>query len=496
MSGLRTVILASLCSATFAQYIVSNDSSISRILGPRLTSNARIILPGDVDFSSSSERWQEYAKPTFKAIVEVTTESDISETIIYANERSIPFLAVANGHGTVHSLGGFQHGIGIRLHKMNKIQFTEDGTHVTIGGGASNGDVLQALKAANKQTSTGVCECTGFVGPALGGGHGLLEGHYGMMVDNIIDALVVLANGSVVTVSNEVNNELFWALRGAGHNFGIIPSIRYKVHTPEALDWNYTIFMFSGNKLEQVYETMNDIVVGRQQNLTKMINYAVWMRNPELDPVNPVILFGILYPTSDSHGPALTASFHDFGPLSVQSGQISYWDLPELTGNGKNSAICQRGMVHMKFPIYLDKYNTTALRSAYNEFNLATSQVPAFKDTILLFEAYSLSNVPDTIWTNTAFPWRNARALVTPVITYQPDKRLDDTAIQFGASIRQLLYQGSNSHELRAYVNYAFGDERPEQLYGNEPWRLTRLHRAKEQYDPNNRFRWYAPIIR
>jgi FAD/FMN-containing dehydrogenase len=63
----------------------------------------------------------------------------------------------------------------------------------------------------------------------LGGGHGLLQGHYGLLSDNLISARMVLANGTAVTVSSESNPDLFWAIRGAGHNFGIVTEFEYKI---------------------------------------------------------------------------------------------------------------------------------------------------------------------------------------------------------------------------------------------------------------------------
>jgi FAD/FMN-containing dehydrogenase len=63
----------------------------------------------------------------------------------------------------------------------------------------------------------------------LGGGHGLLQGHYDLLADNLISARMVLANGTAVTVSSESNPDLFWAIRGAGHNFGIVTEFEYNI---------------------------------------------------------------------------------------------------------------------------------------------------------------------------------------------------------------------------------------------------------------------------
>ena len=63
------------------------------------------------------------------------------------------------------------------------------------------------------------------MGVALGGGHGTLQGHYGLLADQIVAARIVLGNGKAVTASKKKNSDLFWALRGAGHNFGIVTEV-------------------------------------------------------------------------------------------------------------------------------------------------------------------------------------------------------------------------------------------------------------------------------
>ena len=72
---------------------------------------------------------------------------------------------------------------------------------------------------------------------------------------------------------------------------------------------------------------------------------------------------------------------------------------------------------------------------------------------------------------------------------------MDAIAIDFGEKIRQTLHAASGSSELHAYVNYAHGDETKQQIYGYESWRIPRLQQIKRVYDPQNRFRWFAPIM-
>jgi len=135
----------------------------------------------------------------------------------------------------------------------------------------------------------GTCECTGAVSPMLGGGHGWLQGKYGLMADNLISARLVLANATTVTVSSVENTDLFWALRGAGHNFGIVTEFEYRIHDrkPEDEVLAYELMMFKEQQLEEVYEVANGMISGDVS--LQPVGLAHWtmiMRNSELDPVN------------------------------------------------------------------------------------------------------------------------------------------------------------------------------------------------------------------
>lgn len=93
----------------------------------------------------------------------------------------------------------------------------------------------------------------------LGGGHGWLQGQYGPLADNIISVQLVLANGSLMEVSETHQSDLFWALRGAGHNFGIVTSVEYRVFDaiPEESQWVYEEYVFDQDKLEPLFEQAN-----------------------------------------------------------------------------------------------------------------------------------------------------------------------------------------------------------------------------------------------
>jgi len=93
---------------------------------------------------------------------------------------------------------------------LNSVVLSSDGTYVTVGGGVKGVEVRDALWKIGKWTPHGLCECPGFVALALGGGHGILQGRYGLMSDQVLSMDVVLANGTAITASETSHAGLFW----------------------------------------------------------------------------------------------------------------------------------------------------------------------------------------------------------------------------------------------------------------------------------------------
>lgn len=93
----------------------------------------------------------------------------------------------------------------------------------------------------------------------MGGGLGRYQGFYGLIADNILEMTVVTAGGSIVTVNNRQNADLFWAMRGAGHNFGIVTQIKYKIYEDVVPNWWIATYQFTKEKMDQVVEVLNHL---------------------------------------------------------------------------------------------------------------------------------------------------------------------------------------------------------------------------------------------
>ena len=169
---------------------------------------------------------------------------------------------------------------------MNDIVIADDGDIALIQGGILNGDVTDFLWAHDKQTMTTACACVGYISPILGGGHGWNQGRYGLASDQLVSARMVLANGTVITV-DESNSDLFWAIRGAGHNFGIVTEAEIKIYDkkPDVDQWAVSGYFYTHDKMEDVVSVANSWMVMANRSVS-LEHYVVFSFDPEVDPVN------------------------------------------------------------------------------------------------------------------------------------------------------------------------------------------------------------------
>ncbi|KAF2096059.1 FAD-binding domain-containing protein [Rhizodiscina lignyota] len=472
---------------------------IERELGGRLSKDASILLPSAPNFKNASDRWQnEYKAPQISSVVNVKTEEDVQETIRYANEHERPFIAMAGGHGQTGALSHVRDGIQIDLRAMDQVVISEDGKSAVIGGGAKVKKVVDELWAFGKETVTGICECVGIAAPMLGGGHGWNQGKYGLGIDQLIEARIVLSNGTAVTASEKSNPDLFWAIRGAGHNFGIVTEMKYKIYDVDSESTRaFEFFYFAEDKLEALYTQANELLKTQPANI---VHWSFMVMLPfdsvHINEKQPTLIYAIVHDGPASYLKEYATPIRDLGPIHTEAGELSMPALAAIAFMDEGGAGCARGLTGLRFPIIFDKFDVPAVRKVYNHYDKTLQQYPQFNGSFFLLEQYSTQAVKAVPDESTAFPHREYDLLLTPYIVYKPDPRMDPIAETFGRQMREYLLRGSESPDkLMAYVNYAHGDESLEALYGWDEWRLEKLRKLKAEWDPLNRMRWYAPIV-
>ena len=167
-----------------------------------------------------------------------------------------------------------------------------------------------------------------------------------------------------------------------------------------------------------------------------------------------------------------------------------------LTGFANESPSCQHGTTYLAFPVGTVDNPVSGYRQAYE---IQASLPTSLNNSWTVIESYSMKGVQAVDWDSTAFPERQNNLLISPFIMYKPtgdekdDRALDNEAAKYGKRMRDAIADAAGQ-KLNAYVNYAVGDERLEEIYGHESWRLEKLMRLKREYDPEGRFGSYNPI--
>lgn len=504
--------------------VVSLPPTIQSDLTTLLSPSALVLLPSSPSFTQYTYRWSlntHTNSPSYGVIVIPASERDVSLTIQYANTHSIPFLATTGTHGTWQGLSQLQGGMAIWTRNLTKMEFAADGHSATLGGGLRGNDVIPALWARGKQTTTGSWRCVSLLGPALGGGHGWLQGQYGLGADQILSARVVLANGTAVKTSNTENSDLFWALRGAGHNFGVVTEVEYKLYDAVRPEWSYQSFTFTQDRLEEVYRVHNAVMRNQSQYV---VYWSLWRLVPEVDPVNVSLslpLFPPSYPgtcpgditNTTSKQPILVSTVYYNGPASeaasyfapfaalspLQTTEVLTTDYPGLAAAAQfrvTDWACQPKAGATVYGMDVDSYDVKGLRKSYNAFRDMIRAEPALSLSMAYLEGYSLQAVQAVPYESTAFALRDRKLLYGFLVTYEETERnktLDAQAQKWGEKIRDAAY-GDKVKQKSVYVNYAKGSESLQAMYGYEGWRQERLKMLKRKYDPKGKFSFYAPI--
>ncbi len=192
-----------------------------RVVGPILTA-------GHPEYDTA-RKTQNIAFDRFPyAIVEVASAEDVAATVDFAREIGFP-LSVRSGGHSVAGFGVADDAIVVDFRQMKRVSVDPVSGIANVQAGATSGDIVAAAQPHGLALTTGDTASVGIAGLTTGGGIGFMVRKYGLTIDSLVSAQVLLADGSIVTASNESHPSLFWAIRGGGGNAGIVTEFTFRL---------------------------------------------------------------------------------------------------------------------------------------------------------------------------------------------------------------------------------------------------------------------------
>lgn len=250
-----------------------------------------------------------------------------------------------------------------------------------------------------------------YLGIGLGGGHGRMQGLHGLVIDNFVSAKVILSSGQVVTTSATQKADLFWALRGAGHNYGVVVEATFRIYDPrDADEWMNADYLFEGNEVSKIYAHINRIRPTQPDELTVFTYMQSDVRNITAPPVLRVSL---QYGGKDqSKFEGIRKPFLDMGPYSRIEKMVPWNKINEYNLAGKDMGLCIPGPRRAWFSELLRTYNTNDMVASYEFFTKVRSENPTLGvRSVMLFESYPQKAFKAVKNFETAYPHRDMNIL-------------------------------------------------------------------------------------
>jgi len=188
-----------------------------------------VLRPGDQGYDDARAIWNGLIDRRPALIVQCTGAADVVDAVNFAREQNL-LLSVKGGGHNVAGNAVNDGGLVIDLSQMRGVHVDPSTQTVRAQGGALWGDCDRETQLFGLAVPGGVVSTTGIAGLTLHGGVGHLRRKYGLSIDNLLSVEIVTADGQLRRASATENEDLYWAVRGAGSNFGVVTSFEFRLH--------------------------------------------------------------------------------------------------------------------------------------------------------------------------------------------------------------------------------------------------------------------------
>jgi FAD/FMN-containing dehydrogenase len=444
-------------------------------LRARLT--GELITAADADYDEARRTLYFLLDRRPLAIVRAANEQDIAAAVIFAREQALP-LSVRSGGHSVPLLSVIDDAIVADLSRMKQVRIDPVARIARVQAGATSGDLAGPANEHGLALTTGDTHSVGMGGLTTGGGIGFMVRKYGLAIDNLLSARVVLADGSIVTASAIERPDLFWAIRGGGGNFGIVTEFTYRL-APVGNVLGGELMLPANREVLRGYLEYS---VSAPEELTTIAN--LWQAPPfphvpESRVGEMALSIYVVWTGSPEEGELALAPLRALAKPIVDN--VAVIPYPEIYQHTAFAAAPHAASIRMMFA---DDLSDAALDATLTAVEQATSMVS-------LVQFRGLGGAMAKVETDaTAFAHRNQRYFYS-IINVWLDPA-DDPAVH--AAWTESLWQKVRHEGSGVYVNFLEkeGEDRIRDAYPQATY--ERLQKIKQHYDPENMFHFNQNI--
>lgn len=433
-----------------------------------------LIQPGDPAYEAARKVHNGMIDRRPGAIARCADVADVVAAVRFGREADM-LVAVRGGGHNGAGLGVCDDGLVIDLSRLRGIRVDPAAGAARVEGGCTLGDVDHATHGFGRAVPTGVFSPTGIGGLTLGGGLGHLTRKCGLTIDNLLEADVVLADGTLVKASADDNADLFWAIRGGGGNFGIVTSFLFRSHP---IDTVYAgPMLWELGKTTEVMQWYRELITQAPEDLNGFFALLTVPPGPPFpEPLHLRKMCGVVWCYT--------------GPLEKAEDtfkSIRAFFPPALDLVGPMPQPVLQSMFDPLYPPGLQIYWKADFVKELSDAAIAAhakfgAELPSMLSTMHLYPIDGAAHrvgKKDTAWSYRDANWAQV------MVGVDPDPAKKDLIVSWAKSYFDALHPHSAGG---AYVNFMM-DEGPERVRATYRDNYARLGTIKKTYDPTNFFR-------
>ncbi len=436
-----------------------------------------VLRPGDEGYEDARAIWNGLIDRRPALIVQCTGAADVVDAVNFAREQGL-LLSVKGGGHNVAGNAVNDSGLVIDLSQMRGVHVDPSTGTVRAQGGALWGDCDRETQLFGLAVPGGVVSTTGIAGLTLHGGVGHLRRKHGLSIDNLLSVDIVTADGELRRASADENEDLFWAVRGAGSNFGAVTSFEFQAHPVGPMVMVGAIF-YPLDAGTAVLPAWRDYMASAPDELSSV---AFFWNIPPHEPFppehhgKPVLIVAAVYSGSVEDGQPVVQPLRELGePLVDLSGPWPWLGLQagfdDLFPSGQLRYWKSRALAELS-------------EEAIGEIaDWAARRPTPLTDITIWHNGGAMSRVGET---ETAYGGRDAPFLVTGEVSWTEPSQ-NDEAIAWGREFWAAMGRHSTGG---IYLNFpGLGEEKEELVRAGYGVNYDRLAELKAKYDPANLFR-------